>query len=74
MMENTKIRNGVYELLKNKSTGCIIVPFLLQVSRTEIDFLGLISVPQGVGSLKYGRRVGQTSSGILWSVQNFGHF
>ena len=74
MMEDTNIRNGVYESLKNKSTGCIVVPFLLQVSRTEIDFLGLTSVPQEVDSLKCGRRAGQTSSGVLWSERNFGRF
>ena len=36
MAENTKIRNSVHESFNNNWTGCIFVPFLLQMSRTEI--------------------------------------
>ena len=36
MTENTNIRSGMYESLNHRWTGWIIVPFLYQISRTEI--------------------------------------
>ena len=49
MTENTNVQSSVYESFNNKWTGCIFVPFLLQISRIEtMIFLGLnISSPRG---------------------------